>query len=420
MTEWKTLDLKKMDEGFGAMIPCKDVSLGLLKYYIQGFNGQNDPVAKSGARNKPFTVAVTQQISGEAASLPDQDPPEQCADTGECPPDFPGCSGGKKKPEGEECSKNAECESNSCSDEKCVDKKATGDDCGSDSECTSGTCSSGKCAGKKTEGEECDSDEDCDSNRCKESKCTAGAGAGKAPRIWIGLGAQFDIVFLPAGNDVCLVDPNTGNPTNTSGFACVDPPSGTRFPFNSTTAKQLTPGSADQVVGGLKLGNIRLLATLDYALNKNMLLGGRVGYVLRTDPASPPFAPLHLEARFTYLVGRDAVSKKGLTPMIFAGVGAGEFDAYVPVTVNGVCGGKLGPCGSAPNAPNPPNPTAESGTENAYITAGPVFLSVGGGARWLFGRKTALTAALKFEAAFGGTAGFLPGIAPELGVQLGF
>jgi hypothetical protein len=35
------------------------------------------------------------------------------------------------------------------------------------------------------------------------------------------------------------------------------------------------------------------------------------------------------------------------------------------------------------------------------------------------GRRTAITAALKFEGAFGGAAGFLPGVAPELGVQFG-
>jgi hypothetical protein len=49
-----------------------------------------------------------------------------------------------------------------------------------------------------------------------------------------------------------------------------------------------------------------------------------------------------------------------------------------------------------------------------------VFFAVGGGARVLLSTKVAATAALKFEGAFGGAAGFLPGVAPELGVQLGF
>jgi hypothetical protein len=191
----------------------------------------------------------------------------------------------------------------------------------------------------------------------------------------------------------------TGVPLNTSGYACVDY-QGNSFPPTSTIAKELQPGSADQVVGGLKVGNIRLLASLDYVLNKNMMLGARAGYVLRTDPASPAFAPVHLEARFTYLVGHDAVHKKGLAPMLFLGAGAGEFDAYVPVTVNGM-------------RPN------ESGVENAFVTAGPVFIAVGGGGRLLLGGRMAITGALKFQAAFGGTAGFLPGIAPELGIQFG-
>jgi hypothetical protein len=418
MTDWKTIELKKTDSGFGALIPCKDATQGLMQYYVQGFNGQNDPVATSGTRGKPFTVPVTAQITGPNPSLPGEEPPEQCADTGECPPDFPGC-GGKKKPAGEECAKDGDCESNSCSDEKCADKKSTGDDCAKDDECSSGTCSSGKCAGKKAEGDECDSDEDCDSDKCSEGKCAAGASSNKSPKLWIGLGVQADIYFLPGGNDVCIVQ-KSGDPINSAGYACADPSTGQAFPNNGVPALKLTPsqangaivpGSKDQVVGGTSLGNIRLFLSLDYALGKNALLGLRAGYVLRTDPASPPFAPLHLEARFTYLIGKDAVSKKGISPMLFVGAGAGEFDAYVPVTVN-----LRIPSATAANGMNVPgNP----GNEHAWLTAGPVFFSVGGGARWLVSPKVAMTGALKFEGALGGAAGFLPGVAPELGVQLG-
>ncbi len=314
--DWKTIELKKSDSGYGVLIPCKDATQGLMQYYVQGFNGQNDPVATSGTRTKPFTVPVNAQISGPAPSLPGEEPPEQCADSGECPPDFPGC-GGKKKPGGEECAKDADCDSSSCVDEKCVDKKASGEDCGSDSECNSGTCTSGKCAGKKAEGDECDSDEDCDSDKCSGGKCAASASSSKSPKLWLGLGAQADLYFLPGGNDVCIVDPKTGEPTNSAGYACADPATGQVFPNSGIPALKLTGsqankaiirGSKDQVVGGTSLGNIRLFLSLDYAVGKNVLLGLRAGYVLRTDPASPPFAPIHLEARFTYLIGKDAVS----------------------------------------------------------------------------------------------------------------
>jgi hypothetical protein len=162
-------------------------------------------------------------------------------------------------------------------------------------------------------------------------------------------------------------------------------------------------GAGDQVQGGFKLGNLRILASLDYALGGNVMLGARAGYVLFTDPATASpgaaFAPIHLEARLTYLLGKGAVSKKGMSPMFFAGLGAGEFDAYVPVKVYSTSG--------------------EMKAENAWLTAGPVFLSGGGGLRYLLGKKTAFTAALRLEGALGGAAGFLFGVAPEAGLQFG-
>jgi hypothetical protein len=399
--DWKTIELKKTDSGFGALIPCKDVTQGLMEYFVQGFTDQRDPVATSGTRTKPFTVPVNLQISGPAPSLPGEEPPAQCADSGECPPDFPGCGGGKKKAGGEQCAADAECDSSSCVDDKCVDKKGSGDDCAADTECSSGTCTSGKCTGKKAEGDDCEADEDCDSDRCSAGKCTSSSRSSKAPKIWVGLGAQLDVDFLPGANNVCLVpsqgvtaaDPN-------SGYACVDPSSGTTFPSLRSDDLDIKPGAADQVVGGLRLGNIRIFLSGDYALNHNMLVGLRAGYVFRTVPVGSAFAPLHFEARFTYVIGKDALSKKGLSPMVFAGVGVGEFDAFVPVTVV--------------------NNSNQGFAENAWTTAGPVFFAVGGGGRYLISPKVAATAALKFQGAFGGTAGFLPGVAPELGVQLGF
>jgi hypothetical protein len=409
MTDWKTIELKKTDSGFGALIPCKDATQGRMQYYVQGFNGQNDPVATSGTRGKPFTVPVTAQIIGPNPSLPGEEPPEQCADTGECPPGFPGC-GGKKKAGGEECAKDEDCESNSCSDEKCVEKKASGEDCSKDDECNSGSCSGGKCAGKKAEGDECDADEDCDSDRCKQNKCASSAASSKAPKVWFGLGVQADWYALPGATDVCVVNPPAPNP-----YVCVDPGSGTAFPNSGLAAaknrpavspatlnKDIVRGQGDQVVAGFKLANVRIFLSLDYAVSHNVLIGVRGGYVFNTDPSASAFAPIHLEARLTYVFGKDAVSTKGISPMIFGGVGAGEFDAFVPVTVT------LANLGLSP------------GTENAWLTAGPVFFSAGAGARILIAPKVAATAAVKFEGAFGGAAGFLPGIAPELGVQLGF
>jgi hypothetical protein len=57
--------------------------------------------------------------------------------------------------------------------------------------------------------------------------------------------------------------------------------------------------------------------------------------------------------------------------------------------------------------------------ENAWVTAGPFFLAAGGGLRFLFSSSLAATAVIKGEAAFGGSAGSLLGVAPEIGMQLG-
>ncbi len=98
MGDWKAVELQKMgDTGWAGLVPCKDVTAGALQYYIQGFNAQNDPVATSGSRNKPFSVPIKESIAGAPPTLPGQEPPKQCSitQTAECPPDFPGCNAKK-------------------------------------------------------------------------------------------------------------------------------------------------------------------------------------------------------------------------------------------------------------------------------------------------------------------------------------
>ncbi len=96
MSDWKPVELKKMgDRGWGGVLPCGDVQQGTTQYYVQGFNADNDPVAVGGDRNNPYKVKVTREKVAEPPHLPNQAPPTQCADTGDCPPNFPGC---KKAP----------------------------------------------------------------------------------------------------------------------------------------------------------------------------------------------------------------------------------------------------------------------------------------------------------------------------------
>jgi hypothetical protein len=71
------------------------------------------------------------------------------------------------------------------------------------------------------------------------------------------------------------------------------------------------------------------------------------------------------------------------------------------------------------HVPSAPYNTAQTITVNAWQTAGPIFISAGGGARFALATSVAMTAALKIEGAFGGTAGSLWGFAPEVGLQFG-
>jgi hypothetical protein len=414
-SDWKAIELPKLDTGYGAVIPCKDVPQGLMQYYVQGLNDKDDPVATSGSRNKPFSVVVKAQIDTDPPALPGQDPPTQCADVAgpgtECPPDFPGCAGGARKAGGEDCEKNDECKSDSCVEGKCEDKKAGGEECEKDSDCNSGTCSGGKCSGKKADGEDCSSDDECDSGRCKQEKCSSGG--SKGTRVWVGLGVQLDVYSLPTATDVCKLNGAGNGPQNSAGYGCLNssnaPFPGTKDPTLNASIAPTSEHAGDQVGGGFKLGNVRLLASLDFAAGQNVLIGVRAGYILNTDPSSAApkaaFAPVHAEGRLTYVLGKNALSKPGISPMLFIGAGVGEFDAYVPVKVY--------------NANPPPGGSVGPFNENAWLTAGPLFLSGGGGVRYLMGPKMALNLALRLEAGLGGSAGFLPGIAPELGVQFG-
>ncbi len=414
MTDWKPIELRKVETGYGGLIPCKDVGEGAVQYYIQGYGTSDDPIANSGSRTKPYSVPIKAQLAGAGPSLPGQGPPKQCAEsaaTSDCPPDFPGCRV-QKKGGGEECKKNSECESGQCTEGACVEKKADGENCEKDSECSSGSCSDDKCAApKKGADEACESDDECASGTCADEKCK-GEGTKKATgpkfrRIWVGLAVSLDVMSLPQSDKACKLSASGTAPANTAGYECVDPSTSANFPGSGPNAKAVNmsiltgPNDGDSVGGGLLPTNLRLLLSFDYALTTNILIGARAGYVLNTDPASAPgpnFPPIHLEARFTYLFGKDAILNP-IAPLILAAAGISEFDANIGVQV-ALSTGKVQ-------------------NENAWLTAGPAFGALGAGARFLVGKSVAITAVLKGQAAIGSPSSLF-GFAPEVGAQLGF
>lgn len=373
MTEWKTVELKKMGEqGWGGLLPCADVQQGTTQYYIQGFDANNDPVATGGDRNNPYRVPVKTEAVEEPPHLPNASPPTQCADTGDCPPNFPGC------------------------------KKAT-------------------VGPEKTEpvgkdgGEFCEEDSECKSNQCSaDNKCTEYEGTKKGPRLWVGLSGALDYTFVPSADDVCKLTAQA-TPINDSNYYCTRQ-DGTDYPSrdpsqaaeNDSIVLSKDRGS-DKVTGGGALGNIRLMLTLDYAVTPNVLIGGRLGLVLNSytggeaEVDGKRFAvPIHLELRATYVHGQDALFKKGFAPYGFGGVGIGQFETNIPVQV----------------IEAPPGGTPEKRDVNAWHIAGPAFIAIGGGGRYAVNERFALMFGLRANFAF--LNAFAPSVGPEVGGQIGF
>ncbi|MEO8874313.1 MAG: hypothetical protein ABI461_01900, partial [Polyangiaceae bacterium] len=269
MSSYKPIVLGKMLNGWGGLIPCTDVTIGVLRYYIQGFDSDNEPILNSGDPKHPFMLRVRTEISGPPASLPGKPPPTQCM--------VSATPAESAQPEPEEE------------------------------------------APKLEDGQACTRDEQCSSASCDQHVCTSEVRSrNRYAHVWFGLSAAIDFVPMPSGNDVCLLTPSAA-PANSGNFYCTTP-DGNDFPTRASTAENrtLSAGNAGNTSGAFLAGNVRVMATFDYAISQHVLVGARVGYVFDTYPGSAAkseghsfFAPLHLEARGTYLFGSDPLQKTG-------------------------------------------------------------------------------------------------------------
>ncbi len=384
MPDWKTVELKKTGEkGWSGVLPCVDVQQGTSQYYLQGFNAANDPVAGAGDRNNPYKVKVTRDKVTDPPHLPGQAVPTQCADAGDCPPNFPGC----KKPDV---------------------VSATVDTSGKDG------------------GEFCEEDTECKSKDCKNAKCAAFEGGGRSfRRVWLGVSASFDYTLVPSADDVCKLYPPSSptaplQPANSSGYYCTTT-GGSDYPYrplNATDANAnplgkendrlaFGAGASDRVSGGGAFGNVRLMASIDYALSVNFLLGARLGYVLNTYPGQAAtddgksFPPLHLELRGTLLIGKDALLQT-VAPFVMLGGGASTFETSVKVSVVETSTGNVR--------------TAKD--VNAWHLAGPGFVTFGGGVRLSLAERVAFMVGARANFAFGRS--FAPSFGPDVGLAFGF
>lgn len=361
MREYKKLALSKVGDGWGAMIPCGDVTRGVVRYYVQGFGADGSPVAGNGSAREPYFVPIRVKISGAAPSLPGSSPPSQCAE---------GSSGAAATPEPSSSSK----------------RLALGEACDEAAQCESGHCKAGECVAAP--------------RKQKDD--------GGYARLWIGVNTSVDFVSLPAANDVCALT-SSAVPVNTAGYYCTRP-DGPDFPSRSGPQENATlgKGNAGNAAGGFTGRDVRVMASLDYAFSPSLLVGARVGYVFGAYNGSAASkdghglsTPFHLELRATYLFGDAPLRRSGFAPYVFASAGASELDAVTTVMVrqNGIAGDR---------------------PMQAWVVAGPLFFAAGGGGRYAISPRAAVMTGLRFMGALGGAGGMLLSYAPELSFAYGF
>jgi hypothetical protein len=371
-TEWKTIELRKVGNGYGTEVPCQEIgsTTGDLQYYLQATDANGDVVSTSGSRNAPNKVAIKNELSGEAPHLPGKPPPSQCRDASDCPPGLPGCPAAKKsggKGWGASCDKDSECSSGLA--------------------CKNGACETGDKSGGTTEtppGKSCETSSDCDSgDTCNADKVCEGASRVVTKKIWLSFNVQQDIGIVGDQRNVCNTDSSTDQ------YTCLEEHGlggeTTDIVYGGTPDPNATKGNA--INGGMKLATTRILVGLDFLVSNNITLGLRAGYGLNTQT---PQEGIHGEARFAYWFGKEPFKQKGLRPYVLLLGGYANMDAKfnVPIIES--------PMTAGTNPGRPPTQTLQ-----VWRKSGPEFAGLGAGAMIPTGPSAGLLIELKFQSSFG-------------------
>ncbi|HRI67099.1 MAG TPA: hypothetical protein PK156_22795 [Polyangium sp.] len=301
-TKWQTVDMNRIGKGWGAEIPCTDVTTtGDVKYYIIVTDEAGEQL-KAGTQKEPHRVAIKHEIEGDEPSFPGKKPPTQCEDKSSCPPGLPGCDakGGEKRGD-----------------------KGWGSSCDADRECQTGLI--------------------CQNGQCEEGQRKSDDGKSSGKKNIVGVGAQLDVMWVGTADNVC-----SGEKDN---YYCFYEGTSNRF-FGDPIVKEGTNG----VQSGFAVGGGRAFASYDREITKAgkgaFGLGVKVGVAFGGHPDSttaPPawpsahgrnphlpivsFPPLHLEARAYYSFAGNTFEQGALRPYGFLGGGFAKVSASVPVTV---------------------------------------------------------------------------------------
>ena len=240
-------------------------------------------------------------------------------------------------------------------------------------------------------------------NVCQGDDCSAAGEAAPHARMnWFSVSVQQDLGIIGAGVDVCSEQVQVSG-----GYSCFRS-GGSQYHGNPIA------GQDDTVNAGLAVATTRILLGFDRVLVAGLVLGVRLGVVLRgggprADGADVhPFLPLHAEGRLAYWFGSDVFSTSGFRPFIFAAGGAAQVDAHFLTTVH-----------EDPTKPEPPNQTDNPPSQvlDAYRRMGQGFVGGGAGLMYAFTPGSGLFLSAKYMRMIP-----TPGnvLSPELGFALGF
>lgn len=304
--EWKTLNLRRMGQGYGGEIPCRDIgtTTGDLSYYIQAIGPDRDIVGTTGSRNNPVQVPIRRELEGDPPHLPNRPPPAQCDNVADCPPGLPGCEAGPRRGDkgwGASCDTTRECEAGLV--------------------CKNGSCEVGDEEGGSSSAQLCEFDMDCPEG----VSCIEGVCGGGAKKWWVSLSFQPDIAYM-SGDAVC-----SRQSQESEGYACFRQSDGVQY--RGLPKEDV----ANAIGGGFTLSTIRILLGIDHLLADNITAGARLGFAFNGGPETDngiSFLPLHAELRAAYWFGDKPFSKKGLRPYAFLAGGLAQVDAKIPVEVS--------------------------------------------------------------------------------------
>jgi hypothetical protein len=370
--KWLSENLKRIKDGWGGIIPCKQLSTtGELELRILISDETGDLLGSAGTRRKPHSVQIKNKITGAQPALPGQRPPQKCATAADCPPDFPGCGPGEGDDDDDGGGRG---------------DKGWGSTCEETKECRKGLiCLNGSC--EPGEGDDDDDDDD-------------GGSDGEAKNYFF-LGGGPDLMVIDSADDVCgVVDGEDGGfQQDLDNYFCFD--------GDGEFLGKPLEGKFNQVEGGLGVNSGVIYIGYNRVIWEGLEAGIRIGARFPgspgigdaqdrydecvelngedacREPAASDFFPLHAELRIGWLFLREGLVR----PFAFVGGGFAQVNAGVAVAVCDTVASDGSPVAAADHDDSCDNEVGPGGAQisaekrdiEAFQITGLNFIGFGGG-----------------------------------------